>query len=116
MNFLYRHYVRLQWAVSGADPAFHRRMKAILEREPERSEAIRARYRAMFAPVLRRWSILSANYRTLGIFISALFKVPQYYFGFEIFGFSVILIVLLLGHRARIALFLGGLEAAEQAA
>ena len=115
MNFLYRHYVRLQWAVSGADPAFHRRMLEILGREPERSEAIRARYRAVFAPVLRRWSILSANYRTLGIFVCAAFKVPQYYFGFEIVGFSTILVALLSGHRARIASFLGDLDADEEA-
>lgn len=64
-------------------------------------DAGRARYRAVFAPDLRRWSILSANYRTLGIFIAALLKAPLWYFGFEIFGFSLILAVLLVAQQAR---------------
>jgi hypothetical protein len=38
---------------------------------------------------------LSANFRTLGIFISAVLKAPEYYFGFEIIGFSAILAVLI---------------------
>lgn len=66
----------------------------------------RARYRAVFAPALRRWSILSANYRTLGIFIAALAKAPLWYFGFDIFGFSAILAVLLIAQRARYRRFI----------
>jgi hypothetical protein len=56
---------------------------------------VRQHYRETLAPQIRRWSVLSANYRTLGIFISALCKAPEYYFGFEIVGFSVLLAVLI---------------------
>jgi aspartyl/asparaginyl beta-hydroxylase (cupin superfamily) len=45
---------------------------------------VRQHYRETLAPQIRSWSVLSANYRTLGIFISTLFKAPEYYFGFEI--------------------------------
>ena len=116
MNFLYRQYVRLQWTVSGVDPDFHARMSVVLEGEPGGGAAIRARYREVFAPVLRRWSILSANYRTLGIFVSAIFKAPQYYFGAEIFGFSAIFVVLSYKQRRRCAVFLEDLNAPRQAA
>lgn len=66
-----------------------------------------ARYRACFAPSIRRWSVLSANYRTLGIFLCALAGAPLVYFWFEIVGFSVILAVLLLLQRARYRRFAG---------
>jgi len=48
---------------------------------------------------------MSANYRTLGIFIFALAAAPQYYFWFEIVGFSAIQVVLLQARRARYARF-----------
>jgi len=113
MNFLYRQYVRLQLLVSGIAPEFHTRLAAMLDAEPERAAEIRRRYRDMFAPAIRRWAVLSANYRTLGIFIGTFFKMPQYYFWFEILGFSAILIVLLSRQRARYALFLEGLGSLE---
>ena len=111
MNFLYRQYVWLQLTVSGINPAFYTRLSALLEAEPERDAAIRRRYRDVFAPVLRRWSVLSANYRTLGIFLGTLFRAPQVYFWFEIVGFSAILIALLSRQHTRYALFLDGLDA-----
>ncbi len=76
---------------------FRATLAAALERQPADAALIRQRYRETLAPQLRGWSILSANYRTLGIFIAALFKAPEYYFGFEIIGFSAILAVLI--HR-----------------
>jgi phosphatidylglycerophosphate synthase len=60
-----------------------------------------ARYRAVFAPSIRRWSVLSANYRTFGIFVCTLAGAPRFYFWFEILGFSAILAILLLLQRAR---------------
>ena len=71
-----------------------------MQREPGKAALIRQRYRETIAPRLRGWSILSANYRTLGIFIAALFKAPEYYFGFEIVGFSFALAVLVLRQSA----------------
>jgi len=111
LEVLYRMYVHLQFQIAGASVEFHRRLAAMLEREPERATVIRARYRETFAPIVRRWAVLSSNYRTLGIFATALLGAPQYYFEFEIVGFSAILALLLLGQRGRYARFFRSLEA-----
>jgi phosphatidylglycerophosphate synthase len=68
---------------------------AALEREPANAAVIRERFREILAPQLRGWSVLSANYRTLGIFITAALQAPQWYFAFEIVGFSALLAVLI---------------------
>ncbi len=73
---------------------------------------VRALYRAAFAPSIRRWSVLSANYRTFGIFLCALAGAPQVYFWFEILGFSAILAVLLPLQRARYRRFVRSLSGA----
>lgn len=109
-DLLHRLYARAQSWTSGATMEFHNQLVARLDVEPGRSDEVRVRYRETFAPALRRWSILSANYRTLGIFIAAVFKAPEYYFWFEIFGFSTILFVLLARQRARYARFLDSMN------
>ena len=93
-------YVGLSFPTAGLSRKFRETMAAAMHREPGNTALIRQRYRETMAPQLRGWSILSANYRTLGIFISALFKAPEYYFGFEIVGFSFALAVLVLRHSA----------------
>ena len=70
-------------------------MAAALQSDPGKAALVRQQYRETLAPQIRSWSILSANYRTLGIFIAALFKAPEYYFAFEIIGFSAALAVLI---------------------
>ena len=94
----------------GSDIGFNQALLAKLGASPA-ADAIRARYRARFAPGLRHWSILSSNYRTLGIFICALLRVPLLYFVFEIFGFSVILILLARRQTSRAAGFIAELNA-----
>lgn len=111
---LLRAYVRLQFRLlAGGTVRFHQRLAAALEREPERAESLRQRYRETFAPAVRRWSVLSANYRTIGLFASALARAPQYYFAFEIVGFSAILAALMLDQQFRYARFLRRLETAR---
>jgi len=83
-----------------------------IQRHPAHEPLIRQRYRETFAPLLRQWSVLSANYRTLGIFLAALLEGPQYYFVFEIVGFSAILVWLLRAQRIRCATFLDSLRTA----
>lgn len=112
LEMLHGLYLHLQRRVSGLSVELRGKLATLLEGEPERAALIRQRYRETFAPAVRRWSVLSANYRTLGIFIAALLTVPQYYFEFEIVGFSVILAVLSLDQQARYARFFGSLEAA----
>ena len=95
-DFLHRlFFVGLSFPTAGISRKFRETMAAAMQREPGQAALIRQRYRETLAPQLRGWSILSANYRTLGIFISALFKAPEYYFGFEIIGFSAALALLI---------------------
>jgi phosphatidylglycerophosphate synthase len=87
-------YVGLSFPTAGISRKFRETMAAAIQRQPGQAALLRQQYRETMAPRIRSWSILSANYRTLGIFISALFKAPEYYFGFEIVGFSLVLAVL----------------------
>jgi phosphatidylglycerophosphate synthase len=103
-------YARLSFPVAGITAKLRDAMAAALQRQPERAALIRQCYRETFAPVLRQWSVLSANYRTLGIFLAALLKAPRYYFGFEIVGFSAILVWLIRRQSARYGMFLGAIE------
>jgi phosphatidylglycerophosphate synthase len=93
-------YAGLSFPTAGLSRKFRETMAAAMQGEPGQTALIRQRYRETIAPQIRGWSILSANYRTLGIFISALCKAPEYYFGFEIVGFSLALAVLVLRKNA----------------
>jgi phosphatidylglycerophosphate synthase len=96
LDFLHRlFYFGLSFPTAGTNRKFRETMAEALQADPGKSVSVRQLYRATLAPQIRSWSVLSANYRTLGIFICACFKVPEYYFGFEILGFSVILAVLI---------------------
>ena len=110
-GLMYRLYAGVQ---SRFGTRFHRKLEEVLSERPERAGVIRGRYRQTFAQPVRRWAILSANYRTVGIFLCALLKVPVLYFCFEITGFSLILAVLMHRQRVRQARFLAtlGLEEA----
>jgi hypothetical protein len=93
-------FVVLSFPTAAISRKFRETMVAAMQREPGHTALIRQHYRETMVPQLRGWSILSANYRTLGIFISALCKAPEYYFGFEIVGFSLALAVLILRQSA----------------
>jgi CDP-diacylglycerol--serine O-phosphatidyltransferase len=96
LDFLHRlFFFGLSFPTAGTNRKFRETITDALQADPENALGIRQLYRETLAPQLRSWSVLSANYRTLGIFIAALFKVPEYYFGFEILGFSVMEAVLL---------------------
>lgn len=96
---LHHIYARIQiWGAGGA-VAFRLNFFQLLAARPEQAERLRAAYRETFAPVVRRWGVLGANYRTLGLFIAAIIKLPILYFFFELFGFSVILLLLLAAQR-----------------
>jgi hypothetical protein len=85
----------LSFPTAGINRKFRETMAEALRNDPGKAVLVRQHYRETLAPQIRSWSVLSANYRTLGIFISTLFKAPEYYFGFEIVGFSVLLAVLI---------------------
>jgi hypothetical protein len=90
-------YQKVQFAAIGATLAFHR----VLERRRTDlgAEQLQRRYREIFAPSVRRWSLMSANYRTIGIFLCAIFKVPLAYFFIEIVGFSLVMALLTYQQR-----------------
>lgn len=114
LEWLHRLYVGFQVLILGQAVAFRGRLVQAIDRTaPDRAAAVRARYREIFAPSIRRWSILSANYRTIGIFLAAAIGRPQYYFIFEIFGFSAILMLLLTYQKSRYQLFFAGLQESD---
>jgi phosphatidylglycerophosphate synthase len=95
-DFLHRLvFLGLSFPTARINRKFRATMAAALQSDPGKAALVRQQYRETLAPQIRSWSILSANYRTLGIFIAALFKAPEYYFAFEIIGFSVALAVLI---------------------
>lgn len=100
---LYRAYVWMQYRVSGASTGFRRDLARMLDRQPADEALIRAKYREIFAPSVRRWAILSSNYRTIAIFVCALLQAPLGYFLFELVGFSLILAGLSYAQRSRYA-------------
>lgn len=112
-RLLARLYGRVQFLVLGPILDFHQRLDESLKLQPERAASFRRHYRQVFARPVRRWSVMSANYRTIGIFICAILKAPLYYFLFEIFGFTIILAVLTIQQRARYALFFEDLHTVE---
>src|SRR5580700_7095247 len=96
LDFLHRlFFFGLSFPTAGINRKFRETMAAARGNDPGKAVLMRQHYRETLAPQIRSWSILSANYRTLGIFIAALFKAPEYYFAFEIIGFSAALAVLI---------------------
>lgn len=105
-GYLHQLYARVQlWASAGAAD-FHEAFAAQLIASPRQEATLRAAYREYFAPVIRRWGVLCANYRTLGLFLAALVKLPLLYFLFEIIGFSAILLILLEAQKVHYNSFL----------
>lgn len=103
---LHHIYAQIQiWGAGGA-VAFRQKFFQLLAANPDQADKLREVYRETFAPVVRRWGILGANYRTLGLFIAAIVKLPILYFFFELFGFSAILLFLLAAQRQRYQRFL----------
>ncbi len=104
---LYALYLRVQRLSVALDGAPRQRLAALLRDHPDRAPAIRSLYRETFAPAVRRWSVLSANTRTLGLFLCALLRLPLLYFALEIVALSVLLALLLHRQRRRSRRFLG---------
>ena len=110
---LHRLYSKIQLLAAGIDARSRQVLATTLQIRPERASSVRGLYREIFAPTVRQWSMLSANYRTLGIFVFSAMKIPLYYFYFEIFGFSAILLVLLFRQPARYRRFFTRLDTVE---
>lgn len=92
-------YVRIQYTASGVSVGLRDRLAFTLARCPDQSPSIRRRYREVFAPSVRAWTVMSANYRTAGIFVCALSGVPLLYFGAESVVLSLAAVILVRRQR-----------------
>ena len=110
-GLLHRLYARVQFLAAGSGADFRRGLAETMALRPASAASVRRRYRDVFAAPVRRWSVLSANTRTLGIFLCALLGAPLAYFAFEIVGLGVVLVVLTRRQHARQASFLRDLDA-----
>ncbi|HQU15593.1 MAG: CDP-alcohol phosphatidyltransferase family protein [Gammaproteobacteria bacterium] len=88
---VYLRYVQLQYLTSGGAVSLRERLAAVLARHPQDQARIRLRYREVFAGPVRAWALLSANYRTLGIFLAAMLGVPWLYFVWELVGLNLVM-------------------------
>ncbi|MBB2203537.1 CDP-alcohol phosphatidyltransferase family protein [Gluconacetobacter takamatsuzukensis] len=110
-DLLFGLYNRLESLTApGGEAGLNQRLAGLLAAYPDRAPVVRLAYREAFAPLLRGWSILSANYRTIGIFLCVFCQVPLAYFTFEIVGFTAILMLLLARQRVCDAAFASGLD------
>ncbi len=109
-----RSYAQMQHLAARIDPQQRHKIALALKENPERTPAIRQRYRQTFAGLVRFWSIMSSNYRSLLIFACAIFEVPLAYFVIEAVGFSVLTIVMIRQHKVRTMGFLRFLDRQTQ--
>lgn len=93
-GLFYVAYLRLQHRLAGVDAGLTAALSEALERADDSAErrAVRETYRAAHLDVVRRWALLSSNYRTLAIFVAALLGNPVYFFLFEILGLNAVFV------------------------
>ncbi|PHZ85803.1 CDP-alcohol phosphatidyltransferase family protein [Paremcibacter congregatus] len=99
-------YVRMQRRFSGVDQRFQTALYDLLAENNDKQDAIRELYREIFAPGIKGWSIMCANYRSIAIFIACISGQPLYYFWYEIAVLTPILIYLVQKQRLLNQLFL----------
>jgi phosphatidylglycerophosphate synthase len=86
---LYWVYERAQILMAGGAASFTPIFKAALASAcPEEAEALRAKFRAQFAPIIRQWALFSSNTRTGLIFLCAVTGWPLLYFVVELLVLS----------------------------
>ncbi|MGC8519063.1 MAG: CDP-alcohol phosphatidyltransferase family protein [Steroidobacteraceae bacterium] len=110
------YYVGLSFPAARVMERTRATLSVALVGQPGREALIHERYRETFAPLLRQWSLLSANYRTLGIFACVLLEAPQYYFWFTIIGFNAIMVWLIHRQGERCKALLDMFDAPDGAA
>jgi phosphatidylglycerophosphate synthase len=106
LGVLHRLYGRLQILVLGNSLEVDAQLTALYEAAPHRAVELHRRYRETFAPVVRRWGVMSSNYRTAGIFLFALAGMPLGYFLTEIVLLTVVSVWMIRRQNQRLAGFL----------
>jgi len=101
MSRLHVLYVRVQYMASGVSVGLREELASELQRHADRAPLIRRRYREVFAPAVRAWTVMSANYRTVGIFVCMVLKLPLLFFALEIFVLTPVAAALVSRQRVR---------------
>ena len=94
-------YAKMQQRVSGLDLEFRERIATALATQPDRAPLLRQQYRETFAGLVRRWSIMCANYRTLGIFTCAVLHVPIVFFLIELVVLAPLTLLLVQQQKSK---------------
>lgn len=110
-NRLHYIYLNVQLLPLGFNAAFRTKLDDALRLRQGYDASIRQIYRQVFAPAVRTWSVMSANYRTLAIFVFSVIGRPMDYFYFEIFGLTFVMCILLTRQRLLYTRFFKRLEA-----
>ncbi|MCF8474090.1 MAG: CDP-alcohol phosphatidyltransferase family protein [Emcibacter sp.] len=106
MSQLHIGYVRMQRRFSGINTDFRQSLKESLKNNPQKDADIRSLYREIYAPCVKGWSMMCANYRTIAIFIACVIGQPSLFFWFVIVILTPALIFLVQRQRLLNQLFL----------
>ena len=85
-------YVRVSRLVSADDSALEAAMEQATARGPEPAAAARQLYRGRLLPLVKRASVLSANYRSLAAFLSVLAGAPIAFILYELVALNLALV------------------------
>lgn len=110
-TILGNQYARMQYGFSGLDLAFRPKLKQYLAENPDKEAKFRTDYRSKFAPLVNKWGIMCANYRTYAIFIACISGQPILYFGAEIIVLNLALMILVQTQRKHNKAFLAHIGA-----
>jgi len=97
---LHLAYLRVQRRVVVLDSQFEATLEKRLRAAPE-EDPVRTLYRQANADLVRRWSILCSNYRTIAIFLACLLAQPVAFFLFEVVVLNAALLALSRMQRKR---------------
>ncbi len=86
---LHAVYVALQNRVAAVDKRLFARLGLLVDRG--RADIVRVMYRDANVAGVRRWAILSSNYRTIALFLVSLAGLPVLFFLFEIVLLNAVL-------------------------
>ncbi len=98
-------YVRMQHLAARVDPEFREQLAGALAARPDDAQAIRRRYRESFSSLVRGWSAMSSNYRTIAIFVCAALKIPLLYFLIEILVLTPLTILMIRRQKTKCRAF-----------
>lgn len=93
-------YLRIQRRFGAFDEGLHRQLAAALAQASDPAQ-VREAYREAHVGAIRRWNLLSSNYRTLAIFLACLAARPEAYFLFEVVVLNAALVLLIRMQRGR---------------